>query len=113
MMISNVDITIAENNIWYFSGPLFVVVEFAANGNLRQFLRERRPSFYQDANAVAPKEHLTIKDFISYAYQVSRGMSYLSSKKVQYCLQHNTHKYIHTHSLTHLQECHDLSIHVI
>ena len=71
-----------------FSGPLFVVVEFACHGNLRQFLRERRPSrfHYQDSKEAPPKEILTVRDFISYAYQVARGMEYLATRKVT---QHN------------------------
>ncbi|KAM7442611.1 Fibroblast growth factorreceptor 4 [Porites harrisoni] len=55
-------------------GPLCVVVEFAPNGNLRQFLRERRPT----------KEYPTtptLMDIVSFSYQVGRGMEYLSSRK--------------------------------
>ncbi|KAK3704761.1 hypothetical protein QZH41_009758 [Actinostola sp. cb2023] len=58
------------------NGPLFVVVEYAPHGNLRQFLRERRPSEYHRSRL-----SLTIRDFISFCFQISRGMEYLSSKK--------------------------------
>ena len=63
------------NYLQFCPGPLFVVVEYAPNGNLRQFLKDRRPT----------REHttdLTLKDLVSFAYQVARGMEYLSSRKV-------------------------------
>ncbi|XP_031562081.1 fibroblast growth factor receptor 2-like isoform X2 [Actinia tenebrosa] len=66
-------------------GPLFVVVEFAPHGNLRQFLRERRPSEYHrsrsDSSGSSSQPSLTIRDFISFCFQISRGMEFLSSKK--------------------------------
>lgn len=55
-------------------GPLFVVVEYAPNGNLRQFLKDRRPTREYSTT-------LTLKDLVSFAYQILRGMEYLSSKK--------------------------------
>ena len=60
----------------FFPGPLFVVVEYAPNGNLRQFLKDRRPTREYTTT-------LTLKDLVSFAYQVARGMEYLSSKKVR------------------------------
>lgn len=65
-----------------FSGPLFVVVEYAKHGNLRQFLRDRRPvPDYMEVSG-EPREKLHLSDLASFAYQVSRGMEYLESKKV-------------------------------
>ncbi|XP_068709972.1 fibroblast growth factor receptor 3-like isoform X1 [Montipora foliosa] len=55
-------------------GPLYVVVEYAPNGNLRQFLRDRRPTREYTTT-------LTLADLVSFGYQVVRGMEYLSSKK--------------------------------
>lgn len=65
-------------------GPLYVLVEYAAKGNLREFLRARRPpgmDYSFDACRL-PEEQLTCKDLVSCAYQVARGMEYLASQKV-------------------------------
>ncbi|XP_008545784.1 fibroblast growth factor receptor homolog 1 isoform X2 [Microplitis demolitor] len=70
-------------------GPLYVVVEFAPHGNLRDFLRDHRPSSggYEPAigtngiNDAKEKKTLTQKDLVSFAYQVARGMEYLASRR--------------------------------
>ncbi|XP_060515844.1 fibroblast growth factor receptor homolog 1-like isoform X2 [Cylas formicarius] len=65
-------------------GPLYVVVEYALYGNLRDFLRQHRPSSgYEVAVGAEQKEKktLTQKDLVSFAYQVARGMDYLSSRR--------------------------------
>ncbi|XP_007902087.1 fibroblast growth factor receptor 2 isoform X3 [Callorhinchus milii] len=64
-------------------GPLYVIVEYASKGNLRQYLRARRPpgmEYTFDVNHV-PEEQLTFKDLVSSTYQVARGMEYLASQK--------------------------------
>ncbi|XP_026883048.1 fibroblast growth factor receptor 1-A isoform X3 [Electrophorus electricus] len=64
-------------------GPLYVVVEFASKGNLREYLRARRPlgmEYCYNPDQV-PVENMSIKDLVSCAYQVARGMEYLASKK--------------------------------
>lgn len=61
-------------------GPLYVIVEYADHGNLRDFLRKRRPtSGYERPNGEKPP--LSEKQLISFARQISRGMEYLGSKK--------------------------------
>ncbi|CAG5077539.1 Similar to htl: Fibroblast growth factor receptor homolog 1 (Drosophila melanogaster) [Cotesia congregata] len=70
-------------------GPLYVVVEFAPHGNLRDFLRDHRPSSggYEPViggngeNDAKEKKTLTQKDLVSFAYQVARGMEYLASRR--------------------------------
>lgn len=64
-------------------GPLYVLVEFALHGNLRDFLRQNRPSSgYEPAIGSNIKDTLTQKDLVSFAYQIARGMEYLASRKV-------------------------------
>jgi serine/threonine protein kinase len=61
------------------------VVEYAPHGNLRDFLRQHRPSSgYEPAIGTDLKEKktLTQKDLVSFAYQVARGMEYLASRRV-------------------------------
>ncbi|XP_051960001.1 fibroblast growth factor receptor 4 [Xyrauchen texanus] len=64
-------------------GPLYVLVEYASKGSLREYLRARRPpgmDYTFDVTKV-PEEQLTFKDLMSCAYQVARGMEYLASKR--------------------------------
>ncbi|KAM9734742.1 LOW QUALITY PROTEIN: fibroblast growth factor receptor 1b, partial [Menidia menidia] len=79
-------------------GPLFVVVEYASQGNLREYLRARRPAGSEywtgsgSQNRVGVLDRVWAPDrvwteplggleLVSAAYQVSRGMAYLASKK--------------------------------
>ncbi|XP_063221678.1 fibroblast growth factor receptor 3-like isoform X2 [Bacillus rossius redtenbacheri] len=65
-------------------GPLYVIVEYAPHGNLRDFLRQHRPSSgYEPAIGFDGKDKktLTQKDLVSFAYQVARGMEYLASRR--------------------------------
>ena len=71
------------------SGPIYVIFEYAANGNLRDFLRARRPSHASGyemplmlADSAKPMRELTEANLVSFAFQVARGMEYLSQKMV-------------------------------
>lgn len=67
------------------NGPLYVIVEFAPHGNLRDFLRSRRPpnsGYEKPVGEENPKkETLSEKDLISFSYQIARGMDYLSQRQ--------------------------------
>ena len=66
-------------------GPLYVIVEYASKGNLREYLQARRPPGLEYCYNPSrhPEEQLSSKDLVSCAYQVARGMEYLASKKVR------------------------------
>ncbi|XP_071946724.1 fibroblast growth factor receptor 2-like isoform X2 [Antedon mediterranea] len=65
-------------------GPPFVLVEYAPNGNLRDYLRMRRPpdGIPPEKLVLMPEiQTLTNRDLLSMAYQVAKGMEFLASKK--------------------------------
>ncbi|KAH1164744.1 hypothetical protein KIL84_008162, partial [Mauremys mutica] len=63
-------------------GPLYILVEYASKGNLKEYLWDRRPPDTFSLNTCKlPEEQLTFKDLVSCAYQVSCGMEYLASQK--------------------------------
>uniref|UniRef100_A0A8C7QDY4 Fibroblast growth factor receptor n=1 Tax=Oncorhynchus mykiss TaxID=8022 RepID=A0A8C7QDY4_ONCMY len=64
-------------------GPLYVIVEYASKGNLREYLRARRPPGMEYSYDITrcSDEQLTFKDLVSCTYQVARGMEYLASQK--------------------------------
>lgn len=65
-------------------GPLYVLVEYASKGNLRDYLRARRPAGleYWSSSRPVSLASLEMMELVSAAYQVARGMAYLASKKV-------------------------------
>jgi len=64
-----------------------VIVEYAPYGNLRDFLREYE-SVGEGSNAYVsrlenlPLVSLGYKDLVSFAFQVARGLEYMSSQMV-------------------------------
>ncbi|KAM3960814.1 LOW QUALITY PROTEIN: fibroblast growth factor receptor [Aphomia sociella] len=65
-------------------GPLYVIVEYAPNGNLREYLRNHRPGNRYEplpTENMKEKKTLTQKDLVSFSYQVARGMQYLASRR--------------------------------
>ncbi|XP_068608761.1 fibroblast growth factor receptor 1b [Brachionichthys hirsutus] len=64
-------------------GPLYVLVEYASQGNLREYLRARRPAGleYWSGSRQVSLGSVEMTALVSAAYQVARGMAYLASKK--------------------------------
>lgn len=52
------------------SGPLYVIVEYAANGNLKDFLRQHRTHYYENTVPMENSKSPTKKDLLSAALQV-------------------------------------------
>lgn len=54
-------------------GPLYVIVEYASKGNLREYLQARRPPGLEYCYNPShhPEEQLSSKDLVSCAYQVA------------------------------------------
>lgn len=64
-------------------GPFYLIVEYAAHGNLRDFLRKHRMGGYlgiEEASQDSEEESLSEKDLIIFAFQIARGMEYLASR---------------------------------
>ncbi|CAB4006861.1 vascular endothelial growth factor receptor 2-like, partial [Paramuricea clavata] len=61
---------------------LWVIIEFCSNGNLLQFLRNRRDIYETEWKGVSkdPNFQLTMTDLVIAAYQVARGMEFLASR---------------------------------
>ena len=66
-----------------------MVIEYAKYGNLRHYLRDRRPKYGElienDSSMErrsSDDEVITLSDLVSFAFQISRGMEFLESKKV-------------------------------
>ncbi|XP_054732284.1 fibroblast growth factor receptor homolog 1 [Anastrepha obliqua] len=69
------------------SGPLWVIVEFAPHGNLKDFLKKNRPLFVgspslqRSSDCLEDMPQLTEKNLVSFAFQIARGMEYLASRR--------------------------------
>ncbi|BES94252.1 Tyrosine kinase receptor [Nesidiocoris tenuis] len=61
--------------------PIFVIMEYVANGKLQSFLRSSRASRFYD-NMHGKSNSLTSRQLTSFCYQVARGMEFLSSKGI-------------------------------
>ncbi|CAL1260865.1 unnamed protein product [Larinioides sclopetarius] len=61
--------------------PLFLIMEYVQDGKLQTYLRESRAE-RQYGNLHGSSRHLTSRDLTVFAYQIAKGMEYLSSKGI-------------------------------
>ncbi|XP_046963627.1 tyrosine kinase receptor Cad96Ca isoform X1 [Vanessa cardui] len=61
--------------------PTFVIMEFVSLGKLQQFLRDSRAERHY-GNTHGGSQFLTSRDLTHFAFQVARGMDFLSSKGI-------------------------------
>ena len=61
-------------------GTLRVIMEYAANGNLRDYLRTYNPPVMIEFNYA--KSKISEDRLLKYAHEVAKGMEYLASMKV-------------------------------
>ncbi|XP_065332211.1 proto-oncogene tyrosine-protein kinase receptor Ret isoform X2 [Cloeon dipterum] len=59
-------------------GQIFIIIEYADKGSLRGYLRGCR----RGGRQALERERLSLKTLISYAWQISKGMEYLSEMKM-------------------------------
>lgn len=65
--------------------PIYVIVEYCANGDLQGFLRSSRGIYerYYKTSYGGAVPNLTCKMLLTFAWQIAKGMNHLSSMKVR------------------------------
>ena len=65
-------------------GPVCIIMEHAEHGSLRDYLRKSRGIFRntEDTSYQSKVEFLQPSDILSFAWQIAKGMEYLSSTKL-------------------------------
>ena len=61
-------------------GPLYLIIEFAEHGSLRHYLRKEREFTSKSAQESSDR----FKIFLSFGWQISKGMAYLEGLKVRF-----------------------------
>lgn len=59
-------------------GPLYLIIEFAEHGSLRNYLRSERGSISKTTQQSSDKFRI----LLSFGWQISKGMAYLEGLKV-------------------------------
>ncbi|XP_075210916.1 protein kinase receptor Ret oncogene [Lycorma delicatula] len=64
-------------------GPVYLIMEFAHHGSLKSYLRRhRRLEVRQEQESEPQIEEVTPQDILSFSWQISKGMEYLSDMKL-------------------------------
>ncbi|XP_073948606.1 fibroblast growth factor receptor homolog 2-like [Choristoneura fumiferana] len=62
-------------------GPFYVIVEYASNGCLREYLKKHKPNKKNNSNEnLLLNKRLTQRDLMEFSLQVAKGMEYLASR---------------------------------
>ena len=61
--------------------PICAIMEYAEHGNLRDYLRSKRELLSSQSDEIVAGNTVTLRDMLRIAWQVSRGMQFLASKK--------------------------------
>ena len=73
---------------------LWIIMEYCPNGNLRNFVRSSRRFYNVNEEALIPEPCQTMgpKTLMHFAWQISKGMAFLISRKVSFKLEMNLTK---------------------
>ncbi|KAK6628279.1 hypothetical protein RUM43_002091 [Polyplax serrata] len=64
-------------------GPIYIIIEYAKYGSLRNYLRKNRyVSYEQIVDKVNSVQAVTPKDILTFAWQIAKGMNYLTDMKL-------------------------------
>ena len=68
------------------SKNLWIIMEYCPNGNLRDFLRSSRRFYDVNEDSLVPDPWQTMgpKTLMYFAWQISKGMAFLISRKVSF-----------------------------
>ncbi|KAK8729884.1 hypothetical protein OTU49_008367, partial [Cherax quadricarinatus] len=69
-------------------GPIYIIIEYCQYGSLRNYLKRSRHAEFENRVGSGPAEGsaidyaITPKDLLSFAWQICKGMSYLTDMKL-------------------------------
>ena len=61
-----------------------IILEYCPYGNLKDFLRSRRDIYNPEWKEIDHHTQLSVTDLVKFAFQISKGMEFLISRKVLY-----------------------------
>jgi serine/threonine protein kinase len=66
------------------SGKIWLILEYCPCGDMKNFLNKNSDVFIQDLNNQVPQKILNARLFIKWAYDIVKGMEYLSLKNIMH-----------------------------
>ena len=68
----------------YDTGKIWLILEYCPCGDMKNFLHKKNDVFIQDLNNHVPHKILNARLFIKWAYDIVKGMEYLSLKNIMH-----------------------------